>query len=322
MRNLLRVVGIFLGIVFLLALASRATPPQAPAGKNLSWAFPAAVEKNEPPVPDGEEPRHLPASAKAYTQAQIDDLSNPPDWYPDEHGAVPDIVRSGAANKGFACGSCHLMSGHGHPESADLAGLPADYIIEQMADFKSGDRKDPARMNAIAQSTTDEDVRQAAAYFAALKTAPGVKVVEADSVPVSYLGPGRQRFAAPGGAMEPIGNRIIELPVDVTSARTRDPHTQFIAYVPKGSLAKGENLAKTGGGKTISCETCHGDGLKGMGNIPRLAGVHPVVLARQLYNFQTGASNGASAQLMKTVVANFSDEDILDLAAYVASQNP
>lgn len=315
MRNLLCV----LGIVLLLALGTRAIPPQAPAGKNLSWAFPAAVEKNEPPVPEPDGPRHLPGSAKAYTQAQIDDLANPPDWYPDEHGAVPDIVKSGAGNKGFACGACHLMSGHGHPESADIAGLPATYIIEQMADFKSGDRTDPARMNTIAQNTTSDDVRAAAAYFASMKTAPRVKVVEADSVPVTYLGPGRMRFAAAGGAMEPIGNRIIEIPVDVAAARSRDPHTQFIAYVPVGSLARGEKLATQ---SSLPCATCHGDGLTGMDNVPRLAGNHPIALVRQLYNFQTGASNGQSAQMMKFVVASFSDQDILDLAAYVASQKP
>lgn len=308
----------------MLTLAASALPPQAPAGKNLSWAFPAMVEKNEPPVPDPDGPLHRPGSSKAYTQMQIDDLSNPPDWYPDEHGALPDIVRSGAGNKGFACGSCHLMSGHGHPESSDIAGLPAEYIIDQMDDFKSGDRKDNAmRMNTIAEATSADDVRAAAAYFAALKPQPGVKVVEAADVPVSYLGPGRMRFAVNGGGMEPIGNRIIELPQDVAAARTRDPHTQFIAYVPPGSLAKGKALAETGGGgKTISCSTCHGQDLKGMGNIPRLAGMHPTGLARQLYNFQTGASHGASSQLMQSIVANLTDEDILDLAAYASSLAP
>jgi cytochrome c553 len=308
-----------LGAVLLLALATGAVLAQAPAGKNLSWAFPAAVEKNEPPVPDPDGPRHLPNSTKAYTQAQIDDLSNPPDWYPDEHGPAPTIVTSGAGNKGFACGSCHLMSGHGHPESADLSGLPADYIVQQMADFKSGDRKDPARMNAIAQNTTDDDVKKAAAYFAAQKSTANVKVVEAAMVPVSYLGPGRMRFAAPGGAMEPIGNRIIELPVDLTAARTRDPHTQFIAYVPPGSIAKGEMLAKS---SALPCVTCHGEGLRGSGNIPRLAGMHPVVLARELYNFQSGANGSVAGELMQTVAMPLSDEDIVDLAAYAASQTP
>jgi cytochrome c553 len=33
----------------------------------------------------------------------------------------------------MACGSCHLMSGQGHPESADIAGMPAEYLIRQMA---------------------------------------------------------------------------------------------------------------------------------------------------------------------------------------------
>ena len=62
----------------------------------------------------------------------------------------------------LACGSCHLMSGHGHQESADLAGLSADYIVRTMGDFKSGTRVDPARMNAIAKAMSDEDIRQAA----------------------------------------------------------------------------------------------------------------------------------------------------------------
>ena len=59
----------------------------------------------------------------------------------------------------LACGSCHLMSGHGHQESADLAGLSADYIVRTMADFKSGTRIDPARMNAIAKAMSDDDMQ-------------------------------------------------------------------------------------------------------------------------------------------------------------------
>lgn len=315
MRNLISV----LGTVLLLALAVSAIPRQAPGGKNLSWAFPV-VEKNEPPAPEADGPRHLPGSSQAYTQMQIDDLGNPPDWFPEEHDAVPEIVRSGAANKGFACGACHLMSGHGHPESANLAGLPAAYIIEQMADFKSGARKDATtRMNTIAQNTSEDDVKQAAEYFASLKAGPGVRVVETDSVAASYVGPGRMRFAVNGGGMEPIGNRIIELPLDVLAARSRDPHTQFVAYVPTGSVVKGERLATS---RDLPCSSCHGDGLRGMGSIPRLAGSHPVALARALYNFQSGASNGSGAQMMQKVVAKFSDEDILDVAAYAASLKP
>ena len=42
----------------------------------------------------------------------------------------------------LACGACHLMSGEGHPESAGLTGFTAAYLVQQMADFKSGARKD------------------------------------------------------------------------------------------------------------------------------------------------------------------------------------
>src|SRR5579862_6764224 len=124
MRNWLFV----LMLAMFSAMVIEATPPQSAPDKALSWAFPLAPERNEPPVPEQAGPRSLPGSSQTYTQAQIDDLSNPPDWYPDEHGPLPEIIRSGRSNKGFACGSCHLMSGHGHPESSDLTGLSADYI--------------------------------------------------------------------------------------------------------------------------------------------------------------------------------------------------
>ena len=60
-----------------------------------------------------------------------------------------------------ACGSCHLMSGQGHPESADLAGMPPEYIIRQMTYFKSGARNEETRMGPIARASSDEDVREA-----------------------------------------------------------------------------------------------------------------------------------------------------------------
>ena len=73
----------------------------------------------------------------------------------------------------------------------------------------------------------------------------------------------------------------------------RDPALRFVAYVPPGSIAKGKALAESGGsGSTITCSICHGDGLKGLGNVPRLAGLHPIYIARQLISFKDGTSNG------------------------------
>lgn len=305
----------------LSVIAIAAQPPQQDSGDHPAWAF-LTPDANPPAGAEASGPVKIPGSTKSYTQKEIDDLANPPDWFPDDHPSAPAVVRSGASNKGFACGSCHLFAGYGHPESANLAGLSADFIVEQMADFKSGDRIDPARMNAISQATSDDEAKQAADYFSSLKPTTWVKVMEADMVPKSWVNQARMRLPLPGGAMEPLAGRIIELPQDPALATARDPKSGFTAYVPPGSIAKGEMLAMTGGGKTISCTVCHGDGLKGFGNIPELAGQHPIYIARQLYNFKAGTSKSAAAQQMQKVAENLAPEDIVALSAYAASLAP
>jgi cytochrome c553 len=315
-------------LIALLSFCVVVALPQQ-SGQSLTWAYPVP-DKNPPPAGDAKEIKKLPGSTKSYTQAQIDDQLNPPDWYPQEHGALPGIVEHGFQVQ--ACGSCHLMSGHGHPESATLAGLPVEYLMRQMADFKSGARKDPmvyepsqraARMNGIAKGLSEEETRQAVAFFAALKPAVWYKVEEAQTVPKTWVNGGRMRFAIAGGGTEPLGNRIVTLPQDPARVESRDPHSGFIAYVPQGSLKKGETLVKTGGsGKTIACEICHGEGLKGLGDVPRLAGIHPIYIVRQLYNFQTGANSSTAGAQMKKVAEKLTEDDMIAIAAYAASLNP
>ena len=71
-------------------------------------------------------------------------------------------------------------------------------------------------------------------------------------------------------------------------------------------------------GKTIRCGICHGPNLQGLGSVPRLAGRSPSYLVRQLYNMQSGARTGSRAELMKAVVANLSEEELVAIAAYTA----
>jgi cytochrome c553 len=264
----------------------------------------------------------VPGSSRTYTRAQIEDLNNPPDWFPQENVPKPDIVVRGRAGA-LACGACHLMSGLGHPESADLTGLQPSYIVRQLMDFKSGARKDMSRMNGIAQAMTEEEMRQSADWFAARKPAPWNRVVQTAMVPKTYIGPGRMRYPHPDKTMEPVGNRIITLPEDPARARNRDPKSGFIANVPPGSVARGEALVKTGGGgRTIACGICHGDDFKGLADVPRLAGVHSIYIARQLYLFKNGERNGLGAQLMKKPVAQLTDDDIIAISAYLGSLAP
>jgi cytochrome c553 len=318
-RNVKKTIWI-VAIAIIALLAPGAATPQQDPPKDLSWAYPVP-DKNLPPETDVDAPRHVPGSTKTYTKKQIDDLLNPPDWFPDEHASPPAAVAH-AKPGAMGCGACHLMSGLGHPESADLTRQSAAYLERQLADFKNGSRKDQGRMITISKALSDDDAKQVSEWFASLKGGPWIKVVEAQTVPQTWVDNGRMRLPVAGGATEPIGNRIIELPLDPDRVLSRDPHSGFTAYVPVGSVAKGENLATTGGGKTLQCSTCHGDNLAGMGDAPRIAGLHPIYIVRELYNFQNGTRGGASAALMKAVVADLNDDDIVSLAAYIASKNP
>ena len=80
---------------------------------------------------------------------------------------------------------------------------------------------------------------------------------------------------------------------------------------------------KTGdGGKTVPCGICHGDALTGVGEVPRVAGMQPVYIARQLITMQNGTSAGANAAPMKEAVAKLSEDDIIAIAAYLGSLPP
>ena len=67
---------------------------------------------------------------------------------------------------------------------------------------------------------------------------------------------------------------------------------------------------------------CHGPDLKGLDAIPGIAGRSPSYLMRQLHDFQTGARAGTGGDLMKPIVEKLSTEQLLAIAAYVASLNP
>jgi hypothetical protein len=191
-------------------------PPNSPA-----WAFPFITEMN---IPEGPEPQTVPGSSRSFTFAQIYDLLNPPDWFPDRHPPSPEIILKGHG-RAQACASCHLINGLGRPEMGGLARLPVAYILQQLADFKSGARIDSGgRMNNIAADLSTEEATQAAEWYASLERRAFTRVVEAGSVPESFVGPrGGTRFAKPGGGMEPIGTRIITLPEDAERVRRRDP---------------------------------------------------------------------------------------------------
>jgi cytochrome c553 len=290
---------------------------------DMDWAYPPNPQRGA--QLDTVKQITISGSNRQYTEAQINDRFNPPDWFPEEHPPMPRVVANGRPPSVFACALCHLPTGDGHPESSNLAGLPETYLVNQMYAFRSGDRRNARStpMRTIAEAISDEEIKESARYFAALKPRAGyVKVAETDAVTASYVAAGGMRLTKPGGTQEPIGNRIIVLPQNPETVELRDPRAGFIDHVPPGSIKRGEELATTAGGKTTPCLVCHGRDLKGLADIPGIAGREATYLFRQMKDIRERNRKGGMAVLMAGIVEPLSDDDLIALAAYAASREP
>ena len=308
-------------------LLAGGVPAHADSGPP-AWAYPINPPDFKAPVDDGS-PRHVPDSESAFTLSQLRDLFSTPDWHPDDHPPMPEIVSKGRKPDVQACGFCHRADGPGGPENARLAGLPAQYIVQQMADFKSGARNNSssqrmptAMMISLSKAITPAEVDAAAAYFSALTPRPVMRVVETAMVPKTFVA-GWHLAAVDSGGEEPLGKRIIEVPENLQQFVSRDARASFVAYVPLGSIKQGQSLAGNGGdGRTVACGSCHGADLKGLGAIPGIAGRSPSYVVRQLYDFKRGARAGVAGAAMIPTVANLTMDDMISLAAYAASLPP
>ena len=81
--------------------------------------------------------------------------------------------------------------------------------------------------------------------------------------------------------------------------------------IGKGDPAAGEIASQL-------CQGCHGEvGLSVEDLIPNLAGQYADYIAKQLHNFQSGAR---THQIMNAMAKTVSDTELVDIAAYYASQ--
>ena len=150
-------------------------------------------------------------------------------------------------------------------------------------------------MAGFAKMMTDDEIKAAAKYFSSIPAKPWIKVVETETAPKTGRGGifialegdgGRHRAARPAhhrDAGQTRGHRV-----------RRNPRSGFIAYVPPGSIKKGEALVTTGDGKVTACTACHGPTCAGSAGAA-LAGRSPSYLARQLYDMQHGNRPGLDA---------------------------
>jgi cytochrome c553 len=302
----------------------------------LAWAYAISIEE-PPPLPEDTKKHSLPDTPLTFTRDDIVGRKDgvkfqtaPADWYPGDHPEMPRIYSHGdPARKVIACALCHYPNGKGKAENAPPAGQSKGYLVQQLLDFKNDLRRcaDPRKSNyelmiETAKGMTQEEIDDVSEYFESMKWTSWIQVVETDTVPKTYLRGGLHiPLEGDEAGTEPIGNRIIESPVDPYRTEfLRDPRSGFIAYVPVGSIKKGEDLVRTGGGgKTLQCFICHGEDLNGIGTVPGIASRSPSYMARQMNDMKQGTRNGVMAALMKPVVANLTSEDILNIVAYTTS---
>src|ERR1700712_4247720 len=86
--------------------------------------------------------------------------------------AKPDLAK-GAAISATVCAACHTSDGsRGVPTNPILQGQHADYLVKQLAEFKSGKRDNPI-MKPMASMLSDDDMRNVAAFYESKTAKPG-----------------------------------------------------------------------------------------------------------------------------------------------------
>jgi cytochrome c553 len=311
------------GVILALLPAFATAADQQLALPQPDWAYPEQ-DPAFPRDPADNTPKTVPGSSRQLTRAQVGGFfGGIEDWFPERHGPMPDVVKNGRQPGVRACAACHLTSGQGHPSAGMSAGMSVEYFTRQVHELAAGQRNPrSAGMMNVAKAMNEDEIKAAAEYFHRQKPQKWVRVVEADTVPVTWVGTGDFRQIKPNAGTEPIGNRIIEIPEDIARTNLRDPYSGYIAYAPPGSIARGQAIVTTGGGKTVPCGICHGPDLKGLGDVPAIAGRLPSYLTRMLIDFRNRTRNGTQAPLMQGVVDKLTVDDIVNIVAYVSSRDP
>jgi cytochrome c553 len=326
-----------LALAPLLALAQTAAFTKGATTKEIAplmakpvapfeWAYPVGPTNLPKPDPNATFTAKGADPSIKLTARQISDSFGPPDWFPKDHGPLPQIVAHGRSPHVVACILCHLPNGNGHPESASISGLTVPYIVEQMHAFRDGERTNiraPA-MIEMALDISEAELRDAAAYFAHIPKAQQqwIRVVETSKAPANHVGAGGARFFDKGAETVPVEPGMIYEVAENEEVELRNDHVGFVDYVPMGSLAKGRTVAMGNRGQMRTCGSCHGDDYRGHDDAPRIAGRSAYYLIRQLADMRSGVRKGAALGKMKDVVGKLSDADILNVAAYMASRAP
>jgi cytochrome c553 len=121
------------------------------------------------------------------------------------------------------------------------------------------------------------------------------------------------------------GRRTDSLMTPIAKTLTRDDMLSLAAYFSAQELRPAEfaaDPARVARGQTRAAETlctmCHGTGFRGQNEIPRVAGQQHDYIVKQLRDFRERKRTNDAGN-MTSVARTLSDQDIEDLAQYLAT---
>lgn len=191
-----------------------------------------------------------------------------------ESNAPAGHVNAGK-QKAASCAGCHGENGNSMVATfPKLAQQHSSYLEQQLHAFKDGSRKDPV-MSPLAQSLSDEDIADIAAYYAAQKTSENAMPVADDD--------------------DDDKPNAKKLSVDEL-------------------IAQGSNLYRNGdlSNEVSACIACHGP--YGEGNkpasFPALKSQHADYLIKTLTDFKNGVRSTNPENIMYMIAKKMTAEEI------------
>jgi cytochrome c553 len=157
-------------------------------------------------------------------------------------------VAAGQA-KAAICAGCHGADGNGgaDPTWPKLAGQDPDYIAKQLADFKSGARKDPI-MSGMAAPLSATDMKNLGAYFASLKAKPGAardELLAKQGQKIFRGGNAKMGVSACMSCHGPSGHGIPPRFPKVSGQNTAYTQKQLLAFKAGNRANDGETMTRT-----------------------------------------------------------------------------
>jgi cytochrome c553 len=263
----------------------------------------------------------------------------------DREPAPPAVdIEAGKSIVAANCTGCHSLDGAGKTaEIPNLAGQPADYLVEAMHAYREGVRHHAALKDLIT-GFSEVDIRNIAGYFAGLPPVPPQGALPAGEVAYRE---GRE-FASV--CVDCHGERGVSMSPGVPSLAGQQPAYLIVAtqeyadgsrgHAGKEDMLKGldevdiEKMAmyfsaqapslrepplfgdpQAGEARTAMCGSCHG--ARGVSHdplVPNLAGQEPTYLVNAIQAYRDRERSH------EDMVADKTDQEIEDIAAFYSVQ--